>query len=77
MDRSPRARTDHGLRPARSRAGRDQSGQSDGYFQARAIFNERFGAANGAERASRNVLLLLDTSLSMSGEKLIARRRGD
>jgi Ca-activated chloride channel homolog len=42
----------------------------DGYFQAGAIFNERFGAANGAERAPRNVLLMLDTSLSMSGEKL-------
>jgi len=42
----------------------------DGYFQARAIFNERFSAASGAERAPRNVLLLLDTSLSMRGEKL-------
>lgn len=42
----------------------------DGYFQARAIFNERFSAASGAERPSRNVLLLLDTSLSMHGEKL-------
>jgi len=42
----------------------------DGYFQVGAIFNERFGAANGGERAPRNVLLMLDTSLSMSGEKL-------
>src|SRR5262249_29507645 len=42
----------------------------DGYFQARAIFNERFSTASDSERAPRNVLLLLDTSLSMSGEKL-------
>ncbi|MGH9836372.1 MAG: VIT domain-containing protein [Blastocatellia bacterium] len=44
----------------------------DGYFQARAIFNERFGTVSGSERqgAPRNVLLLLDTSLSMHGEKL-------
>src|SRR5262249_19630381 len=42
----------------------------EGYFQAGAIFNERFGAANGGERPPRNVLLMLDTSLSMSGEKL-------
>jgi Ca-activated chloride channel family protein len=44
----------------------------DGYFEARAIFNERFGTASGSERhdAPRNVLLLLDTSLSMHGEKL-------
>jgi Ca-activated chloride channel family protein len=42
----------------------------EGYFQARAIFNERFIAASPGERAPRNVLLLLDTSLSMSGEKL-------
>ncbi|MGH9767608.1 MAG: VIT and vWA domain-containing protein, partial [Blastocatellia bacterium] len=42
----------------------------DGYFQARAIFNERFGSVSGGERAPRNVLLLLDTSLSMHGEKL-------
>ncbi|HZF38220.1 MAG TPA: VIT and VWA domain-containing protein, partial [Blastocatellia bacterium] len=42
----------------------------DGYFQARAIFNERFSAASGGERPPRNVLLLLDTSLSMNGEKL-------
>src|SRR5215510_3716854 len=41
----------------------------DGYFQASAVFNERFGAASG-ERPPRNVLLMLDTSLSMSGEKL-------
>jgi Ca-activated chloride channel family protein len=42
----------------------------DGYFQARAVFNERFDAASGGEGSPRNVLLLLDTSLSMSGEKL-------
>ncbi len=44
----------------------------DGYFEARAIFNQRVGTATGKERASarRNVLLLLDTSLSMHGEKL-------
>jgi Ca-activated chloride channel family protein len=42
----------------------------DGYFQARAIFNERFNSASGGDRAPRNVLLLLDTSLSMHGEKL-------
>ena len=42
----------------------------DGYFQSRAIFNERFSSTTGAERAPRNVLLLLDTSLSMHGEKL-------
>jgi len=42
----------------------------EGYFQARAVFNERFSAASGSERAPRNVLLLLDTSLSMNGEKL-------
>jgi Ca-activated chloride channel homolog len=41
----------------------------NGYFQASAVFNERFGAASG-ERPARNVLLMLDTSLSMSGEKL-------
>jgi Ca-activated chloride channel family protein len=38
-----------------------------GYFQARAIFNERFGVG---DQTPRNVLLLLDTSLSMHGEKL-------
>ena len=38
----------------------------DGFFEARAIFNERSG-----ERAQpRRVLILLDTSLSMYGEKL-------
>ncbi|HKC88323.1 MAG TPA: VIT domain-containing protein [Blastocatellia bacterium] len=42
----------------------------DGYFQARAIFNERFSSASGGDQAPRNVLLLLDTSLSMHGEKL-------
>jgi Ca-activated chloride channel family protein len=41
----------------------------DGYFQAQAIFNS---AAIVGERSDspRNVLLLLDTSLSMHGEKL-------
>jgi len=42
----------------------------DGYFQASAIFNERLSAVSGGERPPRNVLLMLDTSLSMSGEKL-------
>src|SRR5262252_1059097 len=42
----------------------------DGYFQASAAFNERLGAVGGGERPPRNVLLMLDTSLSMSGEKL-------
>jgi Ca-activated chloride channel homolog len=42
----------------------------DGYFQASAIFNERFSATSGADLAPRRVLLLLDTSLSMNGEKL-------
>src|SRR5262249_24486760 len=42
----------------------------DGYFQARAILNERFSSTGGNERAPRNVLLLHDTSLSMHGENL-------
>lgn len=44
----------------------------DGYFEARAIFNERYGTRSGSDGATapRNVLLLLDTSLSMHGEKL-------
>ncbi|MBL8189556.1 MAG: VWA domain-containing protein, partial [Acidobacteria bacterium] len=44
----------------------------DGYFEARAIFNQRNGTGSGSDRASapRRVLLLLDTSLSMHGEKL-------
>ncbi len=43
----------------------------DGYFEARAIFNEGLNAAAQAQPvAPRNVLLLLDTSLSMHGEKL-------
>jgi Ca-activated chloride channel family protein len=47
----------------------------DGYFEARAIFN-RQGAAgqheaqNGQRTEPRNIILLLDTSLSMYGEKL-------
>jgi Ca-activated chloride channel family protein len=42
----------------------------NGYFQARAIFKERVNAASGSEQPARNVLLMLDTSLSMHGEKL-------
>ena len=38
-----------------------------GYFEARAIFNQQ---ANTQNRQPRNVVLLLDTSLSMYGEKL-------
>lgn len=38
-----------------------------GYFEARAIFNQQ---ANTQTRQPRNVVLLLDTSLSMYGEKL-------
>lgn len=39
----------------------------DGYFEARAIFNQH---SNDRARQPRNVVLLLDTSLSMYGEKL-------
>ena len=39
----------------------------DGYFEARAIFNQH---ANAQTQQPRNVVLLLDTSLSMYGEKL-------
>ncbi|HEY0099538.1 MAG TPA: VIT domain-containing protein [Pyrinomonadaceae bacterium] len=51
----------------------------DGYFEARAIFNEgrstqgdaAAGRATGESHAApRNIMLLLDTSLSMYGEKL-------
>ena len=41
----------------------------DGYFEARAIFNQQ-GDAPPNSQPSRNVVLLLDTSLSMYGEKL-------
>jgi Ca-activated chloride channel family protein len=41
----------------------------DGYFEARAIFNQR-GANNNRPEQPRNIILLLDTSLSMYGEKL-------
>ena len=41
----------------------------NGYFEARTIFNQNAGA-NGQNRQPRNVILLLDTSLSMYGEKL-------
>ncbi len=54
---------------------------ADGYFETRAIFNER-GNSNPGGQAEvsatdeniaqpRNVILLLDTSLSMYGEKLV------
>lgn len=46
--------------------------QPDGYFQASAVFNGE-GRAPGVAKANtepRSVLLMLDTSLSMSGEKL-------
>jgi Ca-activated chloride channel family protein len=39
----------------------------DGYFEARGIFNQH---ANTQTQQPRNVVLLLDTSLSMYGEKL-------
>jgi len=47
----------------------DNPANVNGYFQARAVFNS---TATGRERSDspRNVLLLLDTSLSMHGEKL-------
>lgn len=38
-----------------------------GYFEARTIFNQ---SVNSQNKQSRNVILLLDTSLSMYGEKL-------
>ena len=38
-----------------------------GYFEARAVFNQQ---PNAQTRLPRNVILLLDTSLSMYGEKL-------
>lgn len=41
----------------------------DGYFEARAIFNQR-GNHNSESQQPRNIVLLLDTSLSMYGEKL-------
>ncbi|HEU4433399.1 MAG TPA: VIT domain-containing protein [Pyrinomonadaceae bacterium] len=41
----------------------------NGYFEARAIFNQNSGT-NAANKQPRNVILLLDTSLSMYGEKL-------
>jgi Ca-activated chloride channel family protein len=42
----------------------------DGYFNARAIFNEANKTGEQA-REPRNIVLLLDTSLSMYGEKLV------
>jgi len=38
-----------------------------GYFEARAVFNQH---ANSQTRQPRNIVLMLDTSLSMYGEKL-------
>lgn len=50
------------------------SANPDGFFEARAIFNERGGsgaqATDEKPAQPRNVLLALDTSLSMYGEKL-------
>jgi len=46
---------------------------ADGYFEARAIFNQHgnsFTNESNESRQPRNVVLLLDTSLSMHGEKL-------
>ena len=40
-----------------------------GYFEARAVFNQSAGTTS-QNRQPRNVILLLDTSLSMYGEKL-------
>ena len=40
-----------------------------GYFEARAVFNQNAGATT-ENRQPRNVILLLDTSLSMYGDKL-------
>jgi Ca-activated chloride channel family protein len=45
----------------------------DGYFEARTIFNQRRVTDNAPQQDSqqpRNIILLLDTSLSMYGEKL-------
>jgi Ca-activated chloride channel homolog len=44
----------------------------DGYFQARAIFNQQASAASNGNvsKQNKNLILLLDTSLSMFGEKL-------
>jgi Ca-activated chloride channel family protein len=42
----------------------------DGYFEARAIFNERGATDSNQPQPPRNLVLLLDTSLSMYGEKL-------
>jgi Ca-activated chloride channel family protein len=43
----------------------------DGYFEARAIFNQGGGSKpDNQTKQPRNVILLLDTSLSMYGEKL-------
>ena len=40
----------------------------DGYFEARSLFHQKSAANN--QKESRHVILLLDTSLSMYGEKL-------
>jgi Ca-activated chloride channel family protein len=69
--RAPERITAYDLRdPALAATNPANLANLDGYFQARAIFNERFNTASGSERAPRNVLLLLDTSLSMGGEKV-------
>jgi Ca-activated chloride channel family protein len=57
------------------------SHNADGYFEARAIFNEQgssqtseapqAGTKDERHAGARNVLVLLDTSLSMYGEKLV------
>jgi Ca-activated chloride channel family protein len=46
--------------------------QPDGYFQAEAVFNTdaRAPGATPADGKARSVLIMLDTSLSMNGEKL-------
>ncbi len=44
--------------------------RADGYFQAQAIFNEEI-TSNQKPQKPRRVVLLLDTSLSMFGEKLM------
>lgn len=41
---------------------------ANGYFEARAVFNQKGATAQNTQ--PRNVILLLDTSLSMYGEKL-------
>jgi Ca-activated chloride channel homolog len=69
--RAPERITAYDLRdPAQAATDPAKLANLEGYFQASAIFNERLSAVGGGERPPRNVLLMLDTSLSMSGEKL-------